>query len=294
MIKPKNAKQDYTYANMPHNRKEVFLDILKLHFADLLRCGFVLLLFALPFCGTTLYKNILVMNFQSQLMSHAINGEQILYEIKNAIALKNLITLLEIPLLMLFAVGLSGIARVIRQYGWEENVYFKYDFRLGVKQNIKQMLFLAFIIGLVRLLYICFQNLIILSLNGMELCLLIVPSVIMLVVFAPIIGFILVCISIYNNTLSTNVRVGFALYGGNIFKTLVIFICCASLSSIGLIPNIYCKTIGLVVYILLLPIIMLGWWLFTYNLLDIKINSVNHPELIGKGIVFEKNQDDFK
>jgi hypothetical protein len=193
-------------------------------------------------------------------------------------------------------VGLAGMARVIRQYAWGENVDFNHDFVLGIKQNIKQFALIALITGIIA--FICnaclqFNDIcILLKLQGVESIepnevydwISIIPVAICAVFFIPIIGYSLVAGTCYENKLRHNLKIGRVCYFKYLWKTLFACICCLAIFAIQMIPFFWCHLIGRIVASLLIPEIMLGWYLFAFGRLDEVVNKKLHPELVGKGI----------
>lgn len=71
MFKPKIAKTDYTEAMLPHTRKEVFFDVVKLHFRELILCGVIVFAFSLPMHILTLLEDAYAVNINAQLPENA-------------------------------------------------------------------------------------------------------------------------------------------------------------------------------------------------------------------------------
>lgn len=292
MRKPRHAKTDCTVKSLPHNRKEVFFDVLKLHFADLMKCGAILFAFCAPLLALSVYKELALMSFQARI-SDIADQAALLEEIRRMMAFDDLTALIALPLFMIASVGLAGVMRIIRQFAWEENVYVKYDLKEGIKQNYKQTLLMSSIVGLFVFLYTLSQNAVILALGGVETYLVFIPKIVIAVVFIPALVYALVSASVYNNGFLQNVRIGFVLYAENILKTLLALAISAVTAALMFVPNLICKIAGEALFVFALPVCMLGWWLLAYNLLDERINTINHTELIGRG-TFPVGQDENK
>lgn len=290
MRKPRNSKNDCTPNSLPHNRKEVFFDVLKLHFGDLMKCGFILFAFCAPLIALSVYKELALMSFQVQIKSIA-DETSLFEEIRRMVVFDNLTALIALPLFMIASVGLAGVMRIIRQFAWEENVYIRYDFKEGVKQNVKQTLLASFIVGLFYFLYTLVQNAVMLTVGGLETYMMIIPKTVLAVVFIPALAYTLVSASLYNNRFFENVRIGFVLYAENIAKTLFALLLSALSAVLMFVPDFICKIVGESVFVFALPVCMLGWWLVAYNLLDVRINTINHTDLIGRG-TFPVEQED--
>ena len=282
MFRKKYSATDCSVNDLPHNRKEVFFDVLRLHFFDLIKCGAILLIFALPLIAAIIYADIVVADF-SERVREMTESELILDEIKAMIAFDNTIALIEIPLFAVLFIGFAAVARIIRQYAFLENVYIRYDFKEGLKQNVVQMIILGCILGFLHFISGAIRNYLAMAFIGSEQYFTIIPSVIFVTIFVPVIIFTAVCITIYNNGFLLNLRIGFVIYGDNILKTILLLIVSTIPFGLLLIPNIIVKIASYLVIVMISPIPMLGWWLVSYNYLDKRINNINHIELIGKG-----------
>lgn len=285
-LRRKIASTDFTENMMPQTRKAVFGDVLKLHWFDLLRLGFLLLIALLPVFVTTVtndvYEARLIADLGENLSEDALQAAN-----SAAIFFRSVSAFICIPLYMLFAVVLSGALRLIRQYAWEEVVFFWRDLWVGIKQNWKQTVILAFLMGL--------QGAVSRYLNGIgvvtqDTAMKIVGGIfggILWLIFFPMYAYMLIEIGIYSNSFMQNLKAGFALYAKTPFKTVLVLLCLAAVFLSALLPNFLGHIIGPAVGILLLPILLLIWFLFVSEQLDKYINPVHFPELIGRGLYQE-------
>lgn len=281
--KTKIQKAAYTKAMMPASRKEVFFDVLKLHYIELVSLGLILFGFALP-----LIANLLISDMYSAQLSGTLENAQLETEIEQIIRESALVritsALVSIPLVALLFVGLSGILRVIRQYAWEENVFLFRDFTLGIKQNVKQTALLGALGGCVGALYIYLQSMAELNASPQQYYLASALGAIGFLFLMPISAYMLVCISIYGNTFTQNFAQAFVLYMKAPVKTIAAVLCCFGMLALWAIPNTTLHFALILIFIVLLPTILLGWYLFSYNQLDKYVNSEKHPNLVGKGV----------
>ena len=220
-------------------------------------------------------------------------SQEILQEIQiSTLMFRSTSAFIQVPLYMLFAIVLSGTLRLVRQYAWEEVVFFGRDLWIGIKQNWKQTIGLAFLLGL--------QNAIGQYLNAMgtitqDLALKIAGGVfggVTWLICFPIYAYILIGISIYSNTFMQNFKVAFALYAKAPLKTLLILISLIAVFLISLLPQFVCHMIGQVAGLLLLPILLLIWFLFTSAQLDKHINPIYFPELLDRGLYQVKTENE--
>lgn len=281
------AEHDYSLAQLPHTRREVFFDIFRLYGGSLLRTGFILLSFALPLliCGYIRDDNELA---YLALLQEASGAET--EELYKALQFSDgLISLFDIPGYIIFSVGLSGVARIIRQYAWEEPVNLKIDFPKGIRQNIKPYLMLGFLTGSwILLSRYCFKGA--LYAEGILVLLNILPLFIGLLLFLPVLGYALVSNAVYSNSFGQNLRVSLVLYMKKPLMSAGISLLLVSLLLFSdVIPLISVRMLLRIAVILTSPVLLLIWFLFCYNQMDAYINPAYYPELVGKGFI---NKDD--
>lgn len=283
MFKPKTAKTDYGVDSLPKNRREIYFDVLKLHFPEMLMYGGLMLLFAFPVHFVAMAGDFYQMQIYSSLPATP-GEEQISSVVQSLMTFEIIRNLINIPLLVLFSVGLAGMARIIRQYSWGENVYFSRDFALGVRQNGRQFALIALIAGVIA--FVCNYISIAASAVTSDVYgwLGIIPSVLCAVFLIPVAGYALVACSCYENKFSANLKIGRVCYFRYLWRTLLAVICCIAVFIVQMLPFFWCHLIGRIAASLLIPFILLGWYLFAMGRLDEAVNKKLHPELVNKGI----------
>lgn len=280
MFKPKVAKKEYDASMLPKNRKEVFFDVLKNNWGKFILYGLLVLLMSFPLHFTALAELL----YKNYLQTAIGTGDLTNIEAANAmISASNTFALIDIPLICLFAVCFSGVCHIMRQLAWGENVYFRYEYVKGIKQNAVQFLILGLLVGLVRFACIWFGNIITVSGGEAAYYVSYLPSAWFLIIFAPPAAYLIVCIPIYAVKFHQNVKSAFMLYFKNIFKTLLAVIICALVFIPQLFPIMLCQIIGRIISSVLVPIILLGWFCFAFDRLDKVLNERLYPQLVGKG-----------
>lgn len=274
------ASQDYTVQMLPHTRKQVFWDVMKLQKWKLLKLGLLLLLFSLPIHALALLEPMAL----AQL--YAKNPAMTETEFALAsIELQNGRALLNIPLLMLFSVGFAGACHVIRQFAWGEPVSLGHDLKKGIKQNWKQMLLLAGVAGAVQWLCIYCVGLSSVKGGGLASYMAYLPMAAGVLLGIPVAAYMTACIPVYTNRFGQNFRLGLVLFLKTPGRTLVTLVCIGAAFITFLLPNFYCNIVGRLLVSLLIPVILLIWVLFSYEKLDKDINPAFFPELVGRGMV---------
>ena len=281
LFKNKPNKREYTRDMLPHNRKEVFFDVLKLQWKSLLGLGGIVLLAFIPliFCyaAENTYASIMLDN------SGAIQGTPEYNAVLNQInMLSNIMAFVRIPFFVLLSVVLGGVARVVRQHAYEECVSFSYDFPEGIKQNAKGAALLALLTSSVfALSYMAFGLRTVTDEVFGVVCAF--PIALYFVVFIPIAAVVAVLIPVYNNSFSRNLKWALYIFAKKPLRIIISLLLSMSVFALSLVPGFIVGLIGLVVGAMLIPVAMLGFYLSTFDVLDEYINKDNFPEIVGKG-----------
>lgn len=305
MFKNKVSENDYTPSMLPGNRRELFIDVVKHHWVRLLIYGCLILILTFPVHALAIAEDFYGMELRSRMGQIAVPEEAVetvagiaMEELRFALLVKGI----EIPLLVALAVGLAGMARVIRQYAWGENVEFAHDFVLGIRQNAGQFALFGLIAGSVR--FLCSACLrfneicTVLQLQGIRSVapseayewLQIIPAVLSVLLLLPIGSYAMVACTCYENKLRHNLKIGRVCYFRSFWGTLLALGCGMmiflpqNLSGFSSGGVVLCHVLGRVLSSILLPLLMLGWYLFALGRLDEAVNKRLHPELVGKGI----------
>ncbi len=284
----------FTSDMLPRNRREVFVDVLRQHWGRFLSFGLLVLIFALPLNSMAIYSDMYLGKMYASV-GDSSDKDALVKLAAQLTAFDNFRYLCDIPLYMIFAVCLAGLARVVRQYAWEENVSFRHDFGLGIKQNVKQYLLFAFMFGVVRFGCHYLDNL--LGATSVK-WLAVVPTAVCTVLLVPTCAYAVVGCSVYENSFVRNLRVGFRCYARHPWKSLLatvgglaIFLLqndvWGYLFDMSTVMTIH--IIGRIVGCAAVPFIMLAFWLFAYNVFDETINVAEHTELVGKGTFAAEN-----
>lgn len=275
LFKIKPADTDYSDSMLPTNRKEVFFDVFKLHWRSLFLLGLVVALFAVPFIFIQISGFFATMNIQDE------EG----YETA-VVLVSNITSLIKVPVFILLGIVLAGVIRIIRQFCWMENVTLSYDFFLGIKQNIRQTIVLLVLVGVFWYLSVYCLNISYISQNTMKYALAL-PIGLFVLVIMPIAGYTMVAIATYNNKFSQNVKIAFLVYASNPFKAILCTCLCSFIFVFKVISIISIQLICEVIGFVILPISLLGFFLFANKQFDKQINKHYYPELVGKGLRLE-------
>lgn len=277
----KIAQNDYTKNMLPHNRREVFFDVVKLHWKKLLLLGLILVLFYLPLLLSTVTGDIYVSNLY-QSLEDADDAQRLSagQALANLDVLKSLVNIL---FLGVFAVAFAGMLRVLRQYAWEENIHLSTDFGKGIRDNYLQTAAVFVLSGIVYALCLTVYYTAPSYTTALLSALSLLPIGISLLVILPILMIALAMIPVYSNRLWVTLKNAFFIYTRCLLKVLLAMLCCLMIWLPALIPNFYCHVFGSLFALLFTPFAALGWTLFCYDCFDAHLNPIVCPELIGKG-----------
>ncbi len=285
MLKRKAAKDDFSVSMLPHTRKEMFFDVLKLNFRAFVCYGLLMLLFSLPFHITAILDGLARINLMNSYDSAtAEEQKRILSQVR---MLGNIRAVLDVVSYLILSIGISGIGRVIRQHAWGENVFFSSDFYTGIKQNFKEMMGIGLIAGIVNLLFVYVCNMLGVTDNKALLYTLIVAIGALIVLCIPILSYAIVSVCVYEKKFTSHLLSALVIFAKAPFRSILAIICCFIPFLAQLIP-----VAGGVICSILMPFVLLAWFLFAFARFDEFINRNNFPELVGKGLFLISGSDE--
>ena len=278
--KPKVAKIDFTEASLPHSRRDVFRDVLKNRWKDLLKVGALLLLFSLPLLVFGAVGEINAANIYAEYKNGAISAETCAAEVA---ASNGAFALIKIIGYIIFSVGIAGSARVLRQIIWDEPLFFFEDFKDGIKIYGGQFALAMFLYGLCAYTAVFFSS----TTNGILYAIALGLGVFILL---PAMFFWLSERTVYANKIGENIRNGFMFYVRMLFKSIGMLLLAFLpftleyvLEFFGLYNFIFKYSYLLICTFLFLPLGIMLWLLYTYSVFDKYINAELFPEILHKG-----------
>lgn len=274
-MKQKVAKTDFSEQNLPHNRKEVFFDCVKLYWQKLLLLGLIMLACAVPLLTASAVCDTVQQGLSRQLADGVI--DKVAYNGQTA-WLRFAEALIDIPCYVIVCVGLSGTVRVTRQMIWAEPLFFANDFADGIKQNWLTFCLCGFLVSLLNV-YLAFAES---SGGGLPAYL---PLGVVTIVVLPTALWMMAASSVYKIGIGKNITNSFVLYIKTPFVTWLFVALFASVAIPGLIGFVALRCIFLAVFIVvLLPALVMLWQLVCYSYFDKFINKQAYPEIVDKGI----------
>lgn len=270
------SSKQFNENDLPSNRREVFGDVLKLHYFSLIKIGLIILLFALPLFLINFFKDY------SFIIAHD-TGES------NSLILA-ILCVVEAFAILFLSIPVAGLGRIFREYAWFEPVFFSTDFKTSLKDNIKPTFISCLLIAILNLIF----NLIYYFMNSGWI--IAIPFGFNLVVFFPIIMHTLFINFTYTNKYWVNFKLACFFYLKHLPSTMlcIVLICAFKIYDLFQFANIIAiltKNFVLIVIVLfIMPMILLGTQLNELRIFDKHINSVRFPELVNKGI-HQKTQE---
>lgn len=269
MARKVEAKEDFIPSNLPHTRKEQFFDLLKNNYKELIKCGFLLLLFSLPFFVLTIIRVMLI---------HGAGDDG-----NKIIAIEILFYGTNIITSMVFSLGLAGILKIFKRLIWNEPIFYKHDLLEGIKENAWRFLLFSFLLSL---LYGLSEIVIIFTIGGPYLCY--ISKVLYLVFFCPFMLGAIFFSHTYKSSLGTAFKAGiifmFKCYPSTILSCLSIEV----FLLLSLIPFAFMR-LGILALsiVFLMPICILGVSINQFRIFDKFVNPLNYPQYVGKGLYKE-------
>lgn len=270
-----------TPKNLPNNRRQVFFDVLSIHWKTFFLFGLLFLLLCLPMNVVSVLKTLFLNNLYAEAGN--LGDEEKRQLVSTIMSLNITAAVLQISCILFLAAGIAGFVKVIRQYSWLENVYFKTDFFSGIKENGGQMLLLGLLVSVVYVLCVYAFNFAQVVNNPLLSVLALVPIGFSIFLGIPITAYAVVCISIYKNTFKQILLTALACFINKPLRTLGFLVGCLAAFAVQLIPNFLVLIISKILLTFIIPIIFLAWYLFALDRLDQVVNKENYPSLVGKG-----------
>lgn len=267
------VKSDFLVTDLPSNRKELFIDILKNQWRNLILMSFIILVILLPIIILRYYNLVIVTNM--------INSNEV-ENIKNNIFNSYIgYSLINSFIIIITGILFGGVLRIYKKLSFNDGFFLAADFIKGIKENFKDFFvifsFYAFFNLLLEVLCINF----LLENNYLYYFF----KVINYFILFPIILIWISLSTIYSDNVMVKLKSAYRLYIRYLFKILLFFILLILPLFLLAISNSYVQLILPIVYSLIyFPYIYLIFILFMNHIFDEQINKKNFPDLVGKGM----------
>ena len=269
---------DLTKKDLPHNRKQIFLDLLKNQKRQMVSLSMLLFIFLLPVVVDLLIFNMFILNVSSSETNYgSIVFSLIFY-----------MMIIAIPCSIIGFVGLSGLAHVSKMIVWQEGVLNGPEFFVGIKKNWKHAIFFGLIWG-ISLFILVIGILFMLRtqgsvsqpwLNSVGIGLCIVQFIVLSIVCV----YSLTYDCYYVNSFRQVFKNCFVFFAAKFFKNLLLFVLTTGLVVGLMFVDFIAQIVIIIVIAFLSSFMMIAWTLLSHEAFDQYINQYNYPEYYKKGL----------
>ena len=281
LYKLKKQQSECTEQNLPHNRWQVFWDVLKRRWRFLLATSLLTSIFCLPYFAWNWIVN-------QTIRQLTLNADTV--DFVKLLAYVNTKGAVNIALFALCGVGISGGVYVVQRLVWGE-VVFVGDFWQGIKdkpwKNAVAFALLGVAVWCVEFVFVYVPSV---EMSAFQRMLMYGFSVVFVAYIAAVCVFFAVQNAVY--------KVGF----GACFKNSLVLALKGLLPVVGFVavavfpqtvPFFFYNTVVDVVGYVVVALFGVGYATLVLTLvadyvLDKEINSVNYPQIVDKGIVRNK------
>lgn len=272
--------KDFSNELLPKTRKEQFFQIIKDNYRVLLKIGFFSLLLLIPFLFAFVFKQSYLLRIlnDSSLDKEKARSLFITFEpIFNAIY---------IPCFMIFFTGFGGILKVLRRLLWNEPLFFKKDFWLGVKDNLKHNLLVGFLVP-----FLYFFSFFTIRLLGSDVFSYVAFLGFSFLIFVPILIITDFIGSIYMNKVRRSLSIGIRTYLRRGVFVILALLPIYALYLVSIIPlnSAYLALIYAVIFVFLLPILILLNYIVSFKIFDELFNIYYYPEVAYLGLYISED-----
>ena len=271
-MKLKASKVEYSKAMLPRTRKVQFLDCFKMNYALLLKCGLLLFLFALPLISFCLFMDF----YYVSILEHATEAIK-----QTKLVFSFIFNIGVLLLLSLVVVALSGILHILRNFIWQEGIFFHIDFWAGVKENAGKNLLFYLICAILYLISFFIYRVFRVSIISLT------PLLMFALIVFPIFLWILFINNTYKSSFGSLLRNGTFFYVKSIGWSLLTSVVCLLPAALLFMPFylLWVKyIITVLLFIFVLPIVLLTLTLYSTSKFDDFINKENYPDHYLKGL----------
>lgn len=259
---------------LPHNRWQVFTDRLRTHFGRFLLCGLILLVFALPLFAVRMYADLSVAKLYDSYKQGLLTAD----DYNGAVSTVTLVaSACNVVGYLVLSVGLSGVIRQVRQMAWSQPLSFGSDFAVGVKQNACRYLIVFFVLGLLN----AFDAVVMQTRNDV---LSYIPLCLYVFILLPSALHMLVQVAIYNHKFGDIFATSAFVYLKTLPVSILFSVLFMSYGLFDMISSFAVRYICKALFVVLLPIGILGWFLYVCSALDKYVNKQSYPQLVDKGV----------
>ena len=282
----KESKTDFSSRQLPHTRRQIFLDLLKNQKRQMVSLSMLLFVFLLP-----VVVDILI--FNSFIIGIPVTDE---HYGSTVFSLIFYMMIIAIPCSMIGFVGLSGLAHVCKNIAWQNPVLYGPEFFVGIKKNWKQSLVFGLVWGISLFLLVIGCLFMVrtqpsseqpwVQSIGIGLC------IVQFIVLSIICIYTLTYGCYYQNTIWQVFRNSFVFFVAKFFKNLGLFVLTIGLVVGLMFVDFIAQIVIIIVIAFLSSFMMIAWTLLSHEAFDQYINKDNYPQYYKKGLnILEENKE---
>ena len=268
------VKDEEALKKLPHNRKEVFKDLLAHRKMTLFALSCFTFMFFIPLAVDLFYFNFL------EVAAIASDKTEYLF----SLVLTSM--LIMIPCMVIGHIGLAGAFYTAKKLVWQEDIHLGNDFFNGIKENWLQGLINGLIFGVV-LFGLVVGGVFLLVTPGLSEILkgIGIGALILLVLtFGMVIPLNFTQCVYYTNSYRVTMKNSFSFLGLLNWRMLLTF-----LFSTGVVITLSCfnfitLAIGLFLFAILNSVVVVIYTLLSHHVFDIFVNQEHYPDMVGKGL----------
>ena len=276
-----NVSDQQAIKSLPHNRKEVFFDLLSHRKMTLFALSCFTFMFFIP-----LAVDLFIFNYFESVAIAADKKEYLFSLVFYSMCIM-------LPCMVVGFLGFAGAFYTAKRLVWQEDINLAVDFFHGIKENWKHAIINGFLFGLILFgMVIGGSYLLIFSptspiTSGIGIGALIL----VFLTFGMVIALNFTQDVYYENGIFVTFKNSFCFLGLLNWKVLVLFI----LTTGGLFTlacfNLITLGIGLFLFAILNSVVIIIYTLLAHSAFDKFINQEHYPEMVGKGLYKLEKED---
>ena len=278
--KEKHITEDEAIRSLPHNRKEVFFDLIKHRKMTLFSLSCFTFMFFIPLAIDLFYFNF--------LEAVAIENEKFDY----LFSLIFYSMLIMLPCMIIGFIGFAGAFYTAKKIVWQEGVSVASDFFQGIKENWKHALIDGMIFGIVLFglvvggsyLYIFASVSPVLKGIGIGAIILI------FILFGMVVALDFTQSVYYQNSMIRTIRNSFSFVGLLNWRVFVLFLLSTGVVVTLCSLNMITLGVGLFLFAILNSVVVIIYTLLAHSAFDKYINEEHYPDMVGKGLYKESKE----
>ena len=262
---------------LPHDRKEVFFDLLSHRKMTLFALSCFAFMFFIPLAVDLLYFNY----WESVALSSDVPNK-----VAHLFSLIFYSMVIMIPCVVIGFIGLAGAFYSIKKLVWQEDTTLAVDFFQGIKDNWKHALlnglfFAIFLFGLVvGGVYLFLYSRVSPIWCGVGIG----GLILIFITFGIVISLNFTQDVYYVNGYLTTVKNSFCFLGLLNWKVLILFVFTTGVViALGFI-NMITLAVGLFLFAILNSVVIVIYTLLSHSAFDKYINKEHYPDMVGKGL----------